>query len=522
MTQGTLTFAGTLFSVCQQETCLAHFLAGQYQEACTLLKGDYVGCFVSSHVVVFWKTQTSNRTLFYRRDGALVRWSTTPTDLIDSLDDFTRTGLHACCWGENAWIYQQLHWTPAGYAVVLTPERETVFPLQQPSLQKSQFPRRSLQQWAEEAFSRLCQAVHPLVACQKTIGVLLSGGIDSSALAAALVYQGASVIGYHFAHKQNAANERSFAQAVCTTLNIPFRWIPASIGPDYLLGYLSQTWIMPHPYGHGGYRWFEQIADLMRQDRVTIAVTGRYADTAFGPLERYSIADILSAPLPWKERWNMLLHSLSTNWELPDLFRSFLHSDSLINSASFSRSDHVLDQPKHRADFLSALPNRSFLTYSPFATERSLDFSPQDLATEELWHHYGIEIFHPYSYEPIQEFAAQLPYAYRFFPFQGQKITKPVLRLAFAHLLPPEVLRRVRCLWLNVPGQTLCLNEHLLLAKLLGSDDAWVVRLGFVNQERLRQVLTDPSRLRANSQTLIATAMVELFLRQHSISSLLQ
>ena len=80
-------------------------------------------------------------------------------------------------------------------------------------------PHHALE-YAEIAYELLLDAVR-LYAGSGRVGVLLSGGIDSSSVLTALVDAGADVIAYHLNTDDQLADESAYARAVCEHLNVP-------------------------------------------------------------------------------------------------------------------------------------------------------------------------------------------------------------------------------------------------------------------------------------------------------------
>jgi asparagine synthase (glutamine-hydrolysing) len=156
----------------------------------------------------------------------------------------------------------------------------------------------TLSELATLARSALCDATRPLAQARAKVGLLLSGGIDSAAVAAALASQGANVTAYHLQFGHPAADESAYAQAVCQALSLPLVIIPARTEADYL----SDQWRFPHPYGHAGLRWMQLLAEQAERDGITFLTTGRGGDPAFGPLDSYGLSDICSAPITATEK----------------------------------------------------------------------------------------------------------------------------------------------------------------------------------------------------------------------------
>jgi hypothetical protein len=144
-------------------------------------------------------------------------------------------------------------------------------------------------------------------------------------------------------------------------------------------------------------------------------------------------------------------------------------------------------------------------------------FSPQDLVLEKtIWQPKGIRVVHPYFSSAIQHLSQSIPAAYRLLPVQGLKVTKPILHLAWAGILPPSVLRYRRSRWVSVPHQEYCIHHAADLAQLIGKGSAQVVQRGLVDPERVQEVLGCVRDIRAWYDILIATAMTELFLESRA------
>ena len=113
----------------------------------------------------------------------------------------------------------------------------------------------------------------------------------------------------------------------------------------------------------------------------------------------------------------------------------------------------------------------------------------------------------------LRRLSMRLPNAYRWIPFQGRLIDKPVLRMMLASRLPDLIWRRAGRSWLNSPPQNYALRHSRPLRELIGSPDSHLVRTGMVNPALLAKVLGHPLSVRRNAEALICSAMVELFFR---------
>src|SRR5579859_3009601 len=400
-------------------------VAIQQERYIDLPEGEYCGCLFTENDIWFWKTRTSNVNIFYRREGLGLCWSTDPRMLVTE-QDLSHDALVQCCLGDDVFVYEGIEYISAGTIVKCsaTRTRVTVF---DPIPPCSHPPRVTLPDLAAEARAALIEATCPLAHSQHKIGLLLSGGIDSAAVAAALVQHGAAVTAYHLEFDHPAASESAYAQAVCKMLSIPLVVVPATTGNDYL----SSDWRFSHPYGHAGLRWMQLIAERACQDGISFLMTGRGGDPTFGPLDSYGLVDICSAPIAASEKLKMLAGAISTDWLLPDILKSLGRSHSLINDRSLSprSQDHSQAPP-----FLCHQPLSAHLR-EPF---EQTGFSPHDLVLETaIWQPSGLHMIHPYHHHAVQQVGRHIPAAYRLIPYKGMRVVKPVLRMAFADLLPP-------------------------------------------------------------------------------------
>ena len=369
----------------------------------------------------------------------------------------------------------------------------------------------------------LLTAVRPLV-CGEPVGIMLSGGSGSAAVLEAMKQVGVNVIAYHIDAITPEASEYRFAHMVCEALDVPLVRIPMSCGSDYL----SFHWLFSHPDGHPWVRWFEQIAQQVRKDSITLLVTGAGDDHAFGPEIEYGVYSILSARIPWREKSKMLQGLLSTDWNLVDILRSAWpwpprQLIGLTYLAGPSKEDYHL----RRADFLMPLPPNSqrerdaALLHSPC-------FEPQAMAVEHaILQPNGIRLYYPYYHRDVQAISLALPDAYRLMPAASlpshiatlvpdleRVVDKPILRLACEGTpLPQEVIWRTWGTCTQASIQEFCLNHPQILQDILANDSC-LAQMKILDPGRLEQVLASRADIRNNYTSLVASALVEIFLKK--------
>jgi asparagine synthase (glutamine-hydrolysing) len=459
------------------------------------LAGDLVGCLITENRVVLFRSLFARNTLFYRQSGNTLEWSSDPSDLVpDPLDVLDRETIWRLCRGDGILVYPGLRLLRPGHVLVFN--GVSVEDVQYDRVEPMELPRRSsLQDYADQAWEMLLAAATPY-ANSGRVGIWLSGGLDSSAVALALKTTGADVIAYHMDTDDPLADESGYAREVCRHLDIPMVAIPTDIGA----GYVSEDWRFSHPYNHTGYRWLEQTIDRVRQDGVALLASGRDGDLLFSPFLTYGVHDVLFGPLNWPDKRLMLRGLLSSRWRLPSLVKSIGRSYSLV-----TETEPMGENARH-TDFLVPMPDAPYEFPDP-------QFLPEEQTTDLAlaWPN-GVRFCSPMANRELYGLMTGMPLAYRCIPFGGRAIDKPVLRLMIKTRLPSVIWRRHGRLWLYSPHQTHCLNHPEKFAELLGPD-SMLARMNIVNPQRLTDVLGHPLSIRRNSESLICSAMTELFLR---------
>ncbi|MFE5870275.1 asparagine synthase-related protein [Streptomyces roseifaciens] len=466
------------------------------------MPGEPAGALVTDHRVFLFRSAAGEEALHYRCSGDLLRFSTDPADLLDGPGEFDPEAVRRSCRGEAVFVYPGVTPVPPGRIVtvergaVATAEYDPVTPLELPA-------RTTMAEYAGTAWDLLLESVRPYADRGRT-GILLSGGLDSAAVLAALAAAGADVVAYHRATRDPLADESGYARAVCEHLGVPF--VP--VVTDHGAGYLDERWEFPHPYNHTAYRWLEQTAERVARDGITFLAWGREGDRIFGPA-RYGLHGVLTGDLPAREKAVLCRGLLTSRWELPRILRSASPGSSLLDDGVPGRGG------ARPADFLTpSAADRDGTHAAAGALPEYPGPTPQEhCANLTLWRPRGIQLYNPLGSMGLRRLSARMPDAYRLLPHQGRLITKPVLRLMLSSRFPAAVWRRHGRLWPGSPHKDYVLGHRHVLAALIGGPEAHLVRTGIVDPLRLADVLAEPARLRLNADTLLSTAMTELFLR---------
>ncbi|MFH8410926.1 asparagine synthase-related protein [Streptomyces sp. NPDC018019] len=477
----------------------AQVIQGVERGRCTALRRlppELAGAVVTPRRVVLFRGVCSPDQLFFRTSDGCTRWSGDPRDLLDGPPEFDREALWRACRGEDVFVFSDLDRLLPGRLAVAdgrSARTETY-----DEIDALPLPRRtSLRRYADVAYELLREETRRYASGGR-VGVLLSGGVDSAAVLAALADHGADVTAYHMHSPDPLADESPRAREVCRALSVPLVTVDP---PGEAEPYFPAERDFPLPFNHVWFRRLDLTARRIAGDGVRTVLTGLDGDIVFGPL-RYGLYDIAVADVPYRERWAMAGGLLGSRWELSRIVRSLRPGYSLYE-------DPEADAETERAsDFLVPLPDARPERYE-------LDSAAQEHTLAlTVWRPYGIHCAKPWGGRELRRLAARLPNAYRVIPYAGRTIDKPVLRLAAARRgIPSLVWRHYGRDWLGSPDETWCLHHPGSIADTLGGPDTRLTALGIVDPDRLAAVLADPRALRRNAENLLCTAMVELFLR---------
>lgn len=157
------------------------------------------------------------------------------------------------------------------------------------------------------AFSR---AVARCSDCEPELGLFLSGGIDSSCLAAELRAQGRSVRAYQFAACGEPADERAIAHSVASRCG--HELVRVDAGPEALDALEALTTMWGLPLGDPSLLAAHAVARAAAADGVRCLLSGEGADELlFGYARHRAIARMPSfrLPLPLGKGWSMRRHA---------------------------------------------------------------------------------------------------------------------------------------------------------------------------------------------------------------------
>lgn len=308
------------------------------------------------------------------------------------------------------------------------------------------------------------EAVRRRLVSDVPIGVLLSGGMDSSAVVALMHRHTESLRTYSVGFEDPTFDERAAARTVARHFGAEHREVVVTaervraLLPEYL------RWI-DEPYSDGSAipTWY--VAALAKED-VVVLLSGEGGDEAFAGYDTHAAykAAHLARKLPswiWKGLAAPIVHRLPVSHDKLSLefrMKRFLGGLDLPPADAHLWWRIVLDEARKRALYtphvLEALapepPERWFReVYERSGAVDPLDrllhvdaavFLPDDLMikNDRMTMAHSLEARVPFTDPELTEFMARVPARMKLRGFEK----KHVMRAALRPLLPPEILQR--------------------------------------------------------------------------------
>jgi asparagine synthase (glutamine-hydrolysing) len=378
-------------------------------------------------------------------------------------------------------IYRDILQLQPGEALRLKDNRVTTWRYWRPRVNPG--PERGLEDWCEELRQRLQEAVRLQLVADVPLGVFLSGGIDSSALTAAMARTGAREIRtFNVGFEVAKYDETAYAEAVSRYLKTDHETFRLGASATDLLPKL--LWHLDEPLADATIIPTYLLSQATRR-RVTVALSGEGGDELFAGYTQYQGMQLnrylgllpralrrglaaLAAHLPHfgSPRLGYLAHRLErvAASSLFPLFEGYTRKvagftpeqQQRLFSPDFQRQSAEFPQLEE----MWAIP-RTYPELDPIAQANLADLTvylPHDLLVkaDRMSMACSLEVRVPFLDHTLVEFALSMPMKLKLNGFR----TKHALRRSLAPWLPAEILER-RKRGFNPPLE-FWLQAHLL------------------------------------------------------------
>jgi asparagine synthase (glutamine-hydrolysing) len=405
-------------------------------------------------------------------------------------------------------IFRGIHKLPPGHIAVWQDDRLSVRPFWQPDFSNER--KVSVKQAAEELRETLTSAVKLRMRSDVPLGAFLSGGVDSSIIAALMQRESTTPIKtFTIGFAERDYDERAFARRVAQHIGSEHH--DEEVHPQALeiLPKLVQHFDEPFADSSAIPTWY--LAEMTRR-HVTVALSGDGGDELFLGYPRYRAVK-LAATIDRISALRRILaarlwQAMPTSGQQKSRLRQFKRfSEALGMSPARRYLDwiSIFNEPR-RADlysdeFVSQLPAADPFDFLQVAWRRAgrrdamttasltdlTTYLPCDLLARldiaSMAH--SLEARSPLLDHRVVEFAGSLPASLKYRFGRGKRL----LQDAFGDLLPPEVFRR-RKMGFGLPLNSWLCGELSPLVDELLSETA-VIRRGWFRPEAVQRLVQE-------------------------------
>ncbi len=370
-------------------------------------------------------------------------------------------------------IYENIYKLPAAHFLELAEGKLKIAKYWDLSFHKRESPP-SIEEAAEELRSLLANSTKKRLVSDVPSGVLLSGGVDSSSIAAfAQQFSSEPIKTFSIGFNEASFNESDFAREVSEHLGTEHHEMRLSANRAARLIPEIATWL-DEPISDSSILPTFLLSRFVKNNRVTVALGGEGGDELFGGYPTYYAHKLAHRyeKIPRILRRNLIENLINRlpvsdkNMSFEFLAKRFItaveHQDlvtrhySLLGSFEMKQQETLLtDYVKSRngndvyaesrrhiegCDSNNVVEKMQYLDIGFYLAENIL--TKTDRASMAV----SLEVRSPFLDHKIAEFAASLPKDYNLkcdtIKFVFGKTGKYILKKAVAPLLPPSVLKR--------------------------------------------------------------------------------
>ncbi len=183
-------------------------------------------------------------------------------------------------------LFRQIRMLPAGHVAVWKNGSLSVRPYYEHPFERIEPETRPLDEWADELEALLADAIRLRFVSDVPVGLFLSGGVDSSLVAALTARKlQREVRTYCISFDEKGFDESQHARAVADYLGLPLTVMPAAEGNEALFERIARH--IDQPLGDASLIPTFQVAQSARANGVKVALTGDGGDELFAGYDLY-------------------------------------------------------------------------------------------------------------------------------------------------------------------------------------------------------------------------------------------
>ncbi|MBH8584042.1 MULTISPECIES: asparagine synthase-related protein [Thermoactinomyces] len=437
--------------------------------------------------------------LYLRRTRRQIFWSTRIEQVLGEdrpyLSKVKKEELVGSCFAEvqepSQTYFRDIKKLPAGHMIRVHRENEemTLFDQLRP---RPDYAKLKWDQAADLVIEILTQTIQDRIEPADRVGVLLSGGIDSSAILMMLKSCQIPVVAYHWGWRGEKSKVRFSAEKVTRLANVPL----IILEPGDLKALTKDANQFYLPYPGLDYLMIKEARRQSQKDGINLLASGYFGDYIFG----YDGTGRFS-----KRIWNKTL-SRRLMEKLGMLRPTWANHPEDIPIPLFFTDKAAKEAKNYLGSLKEKTSARQAMGYSLNRDKESL------IQLHQLSPHQMNMLF-PFVSRKLMEIAISLPSEMKVLFRGGQWIEKPVLRQAFFDWLPGEVIAYVPRQYRVLPMEARFLLKHREQVKELLDEDSILADWGIIHCERLKECLEHQRLLMLSTKGLIWAFMTEIWLR---------
>lgn len=459
--------------------------------------GQFSGGLIRNNSIYMFRNILSQKNIFFRIKDNTLYFSTSFIDLIDNSIEFDEVALSSLCWGENVLPYRDIGILKEGQFLTYDSSGLKIETFDNICID-DRYTRSKFDSLVKEFKEIFSKSVVSKVNHYQSVGLMLSGGIDSGAILGALSYKKydlGRLYTYTWGSKKyTSCNDFKYVNKIIQKYKINSTFVDVGDFNNIDMLNLGNELILPS--NHCLYTWWMRAMILAKNNKNMCILSGHMADSLLDTNNlNYS-----TSGLNLRERFHLFFHGAGVPYYSYFRFKE----KACISKTNFNGVDNrgidifTESSKENIKNFLSKPFNVFNLQYL------TLDHT--------VFYENNLVHFSPYNDRDVQVFAHSLKDIYKRFPFQGKDISKPILRASFLNELPREVCSRVsKSNFEEVIFRYVYRNKRKILSIFKGSD---LVQLGIVDFRNLEKVFNNRELLELNAGTILISGMVELWVNE--------
>ena len=367
----------------------------------------------------------------------------------------------------------------------------------------------------------LRRSVRSMLVSDVPLGAFVSGGIDSSLVAALMQAESGQKVHMFSIALNHTHGEQQHAKAVASYLGAHFH--PLVVGPQDLISALDQ--VFDEPFGDQAALPTLLLSKLTRNS-VKVVLTGEGADEIFAGYSNYhkriqdaslceslynSPRSLLYPMMPMKLRKSRICKAMA---------RPMSQRYTTISHLFCRETYRSLLTPQFLASQRSPLSHFSEAHYFECDSDEYLDkmlhidtklWLPDDLLTkvDRATMAYSLEARVPYLDHQLVEFAARLPVSYKLRDFEGKYLMK---KLASQGLIPRDIAYRPKWGFVMPLGDWLGKEMKPMLDSALSEEG--LLKRNIFQKKALSRLQKSPKK--SDASRLFSLLSLELWFRRHA------